>query len=296
MYTNTLSSCTHNNVCQAPAIQVMSSAMIRAYCHKVIKLSGVLQSYAPEKECVENVHGVRENFINEGRRRSLCSRDMPNSQLDEEEEGQVYYIGKILWAKGFEQMLELEEFYRECTGKYFSVDIYGGGPEDEVSQIKRAFHGRRGNNKSKIDDIESDSEELQLSRDVIITEKLLQSIKISSQEFELPRTFYEYRRKPVPVRFLGPVDHGTLGEKYKVFVNPSVSEVLCTTTYEALAMGKFVIIPDHESNKFFLRFPNCESFWSLVLFCCCSFINAIILPCELGLAYRDKWEFAANLR
>ena len=49
----------------APAIQVMSSAMVRAYCHKVIKLSGVLQTYAPEKEVIENVHGVREDFLRE---------------------------------------------------------------------------------------------------------------------------------------------------------------------------------------------------------------------------------------
>ena len=36
-------------------------------------------------------------------------------------------------------------------------------------------------------------------------------------------------------------------------------------------MGKFVIIPVHPSNEFFLKFPNC-------------------------LAYRNKMEFAANLR
>lgn len=253
----------------APAIQVMSSAMIRAYCHKVIKLSGVLQTYAVEKESVDNVHGVREDFIREGRRRagvSLNQTNITTASLDEEAEGQVYYIGKILWAKGFEQMLELQEFYNECTGKYFAIDVYGGGPEEE--EIKRAFHGRRGNSKSHKGEKVSDLEEL-LSREYI--KKKLHSIKTSSLEFEMPKSFHELRRKPIPANFLGPVDHALLGEKYKVFVNPSISEVLCTTTFEALAMGKFAIVPIHESNEFFMKFPNC-------------------------LGYRNKWEFAAALR
>mmetsp|Transcript_17241 Transcript_17241/g.31238 ORF Transcript_17241/g.31238 Transcript_17241/m.31238 type:complete len:585 (-) Transcript_17241:850-2604(-) len=167
----------------APAIQVMSSAMIRAYCHKVIKLSGVLQSYAPEKESIKNVHGVREDFIREGKRRGLCSLNMTDFPLDEEVEGQVYYIGKILWAKGFDKMLELEEFYHECTGKYFAVDIYGGGPEED--EIKRAFHGKRSRKKTQTEETQS------LSREYVA--KKLQSIKMSSQEFHIPKTLYEWR-------------------------------------------------------------------------------------------------------
>lgn len=52
--------------------QMNENGLIKATvtCHKVSKLSGVLQSYAPEKDSIENVHGVQADFINEGRRRA----------------------------------------------------------------------------------------------------------------------------------------------------------------------------------------------------------------------------------
>lgn len=187
-------------------MRLLSSWMCRAHCHRLIKLSGTLQQFAPEKELVENVHGVRRTFLDVGEelRTKLTSPNegSPDLVFGPDATPTVYFIGKMLWSKGIGSLMDLLKYAEETAGLKVKVDMYGGGPNKDEA-----------------------------------------SAKAESMGLEMP--------------FHGPIDHAELGWTHKVFINPSVSEVLCTTVAEALAMGKFVVLPSHPSNDFFAQFPNC---------------------------------------
>lgn len=70
--------------------------------------------------------------------------------------------------------------------------------------------------------------------------------------FVPPLARFKWRRTPLPARFLGGKDHVIVRDmpEQKIFLNMSTTEVLCTTSAEAIAMGKFVILPEHRKYLF----------------------------------------------
>lgn len=190
---------------RAPGMRLLSSWMCRAHCHRIIKLSGTLGKFAPEKELIENVHGVRNTFLDYGVKLSKELKTPTGKNhpvFSATAEPKVYFIGKMLWSKGIDSLMELLKYAEESADLKVDFDMYGGGPNFEEAKER-------------------------------------------SEKLELSMTFH------------GPLDHAALAPTHKIFVNPSLSEVLCTTVAEALAMGKFVVIPSHPSNDFFVQFPNC---------------------------------------
>ena len=229
----------------APLLAGVNSLVVQANCHRVVKLSGVLQEFGSMSECVENVHGIRQTFLKEGKRRRAS---LTSSLQISTEQRRAYFIGKLLWAKGFDHMLDLQTCFRERTGEHFEVDIFGSGPDED--EIKRAFAGSE----------KEDEEESSNSGGILQSWSKWSGSSGSSN------------RQPIPANFLGRVDHSSLaGDAYSIFINPSLTEVLCTTTAEAIAMHKWAIIPSHPSNDFFIQFPNC-------------------------LPYRNRREFVTTLR
>lgn len=174
-------------------LNFLNKWVCRSYCHRVIKLSDAVQTLPHSVTC--NVHGVRDRFIGIGRDRS--GKPFENG---------AYFLGKVLWAKGYRQLIDLMNEHYHRTDQRLPIDFFGAGPD--LDAVKSAVNESYG-----------------LSR----------------------------------VQMHGlVVDHASeYLQRYKVYVNPSRSDVVCTATAEALAMGKFVVCLKHPSNEFFATFDNC---------------------------------------
>ena len=163
----------------------------------------------------------------------------------------AYFIGKLLWEKGLDRLLRLQYFFKEITGEFFPIDIVGDGPDR--TEIEATYLGL---DVRSIRKVLASSDEAKFSWGAV-TDQL-------GSVLEVPKLL-QLETGKIPGQFHGRKDHANFCGDYKVIVNPSVTEVLCTTTAEALAMGKFALIPKHPSNAFFLQFPNCRTYCYLVV-------------------------------
>ncbi|KAF8641915.1 hypothetical protein HU200_067625 [Digitaria exilis] len=187
-----------NGAIQAFFVKHINNLVARAYCHKILRLSGATQDLPRSMIC--NVHGVNPKFLEVGER-IAAERQSGHQSFSKG----AYFLGKMVWAKGYRELIDLFAKHKSDL-EGIKLDIYGNG---------------------------EDSHEVQSA----------------ARKLNLNLNFHKGR------------DHADDSiQGYKVFINPSISDVLCTATAEALAMGKFVVCADHPSNDFFRSFPNCLTY------------------------------------
>ncbi|XWS46045.1 hypothetical protein CRYUN_Cryun14cG0030800 [Craigia yunnanensis] len=185
-----------NGLFQAFLLKYVNSWVVSIYCHKVIRLSAATQDYPRSIIC--NVHGVNPKFLEIGKKKF----EQQHSSNQAFTKG-AYYIGKMIWSKGYEELLKLlRDHQKELAG--LEVDLYGNGEDSD--QVKEA------------------------------AKKLKLTVRVHPGRDHADPLFHDY----------------------KVFLNPSTTDVVCTTTAEALAMGKIVVCANHPSNDFFKQFSNCH--------------------------------------
>ncbi|MBA0652639.1 hypothetical protein Goklo_019886 [Gossypium klotzschianum] len=166
-------------------------------CLHVIRLSAATQYYPRSIIC--NVHGVNPKFLEIGKERFEQQHSCNHQAFTKG----AYYIGKMIWNKGYGELLQLlNNHQKELAG--LEIDLYGNGEDSD--QVKEAAN------------------------------KLKLTVRVHPGRDHADPLFHDY----------------------KVFLNPSTTDVVCTTTAEALAMGKIVVCANHPSNDFFKQFPNCR--------------------------------------
>jgi hypothetical protein len=237
IHTNYLEYCKASGIFGAQyafAFSVLNQWVCRSYCHRVIKLSDALQDFPLSVTC--NVHGVRDRFLEIGRSRNRFPFQRG-----------AYFLGKVLWAKGYRELINLMEdhYYHSGRTEPLPIDFFGSGTDA-----------------SAVD----------------------QCVRTSPA---LSRVSFHAR----VVDHAGDYIHG-----YKVFVNASQSDVVCTATAEAIAMGKFVVILDHPSNAFFRAFPNCLTYRTPEQFAVALkyALNHEPVPLDDSDAYHLSWEAATE--
>ena len=238
---------THGSA-KAAALRLVNGALVRAHTHKVVKLSDAVQ--ALPRSTTEFVHGVPAAFLEVGAARAAA---IAKAHGGAREDGGgdaspappatprpassafgrgAYFIGKAVWAKGYTELLDLVEA---------DAGAAAGGDDDGERAAAAATRRRRRRASSPSSSFP------------------LPTVDCYGGGADLADLRAAASARRLPLAFHGPRDHlDARLHDYRVLVNPSTSDVVATTTAEALAMGKWVVVADLPCNAWFgARFRNC---------------------------------------
>eukprot|EP00241_Pyramimonas_parkeae_P004528 CAMPEP_0114253188 /NCGR_PEP_ID=MMETSP0058-20121206/16252_1 /TAXON_ID=36894 /ORGANISM="Pyramimonas parkeae, CCMP726" /LENGTH=839 /DNA_ID=CAMNT_0001367203 /DNA_START=148 /DNA_END=2664 /DNA_ORIENTATION=+ len=237
-------------------MRTVNSLMCRLHCHKVVKLSGAVQDLP--RSMTEFVHGVSPHFLAVGDR--LASGAAAES---------ASHPPRSLRRGG-------KSNPRFTKGAYFIGKVlWPKGYTELVDLVHQHQTAKK----------ECGATTGAMEVDVYGGGEDLPSVKQAAEQ------------KQLHMNFMGPKDHAHDDiHKYKVFVNPSLSDVVATTTAEALAMGKFVVVAKHPSNEFFSTFDNCFVYETKEQFieCIDKALASEPKPLSKDERYRLTWEAATE--
>lgn len=148
---------------KAYMLRMINNWVCRAHCHKVVKLSDAVQDLP--RQCTQFVHGVSPKFLEVGAAKaraaraaadaaaassspqsSLASVTMPWSAANRGRDAGaaaegghspvwtdgVYFLGKVVWAKGYTELLDLCEKHQDKGGTPVQMDIFGSGADKQA--------------------------------------------------------------------------------------------------------------------------------------------------------------------
>lgn len=255
-----------NGEVKEKALRFINNVVSRVHCHKIIKLSDAVQEFP--KSTTMNVHGVSPIFLDVGEKKAKEAKAKTESTAKGEKGKKP--LASIGRSTSNAKLAEKPVFTK---GAYFlGKVVWGKGYKELLDRVSEHNNSETG-------------KECPLEMDVFGNGEDLDAVQSNSKKLNLP------------LNFQGRKDHAASDiHDYKVFVNPSLSDVVATTTAEALAMGKFVVCAKHPSNEFFSTFPNCLIYNNPEEFSSCvkKALTSEPTPLSTSDSYRLSWEAATD--
>ena len=191
------------------------------HCDAVIRLSDALPALPRARTAF--VHGVARGFITAGR--------------DAAPGRGAYFVGKALWAKGYSELVAL-----------LGPDPKGWGEAARAAR-EGPLSDEWGPCDAGVEDLPSEDANgcaPPPEVDAFGSGEDADAVRAAAASSGAPLTLRPGRDHLDPSL-----------RSYRVFVNPSTSDVVATTSAEALALGRWLVCTIHPCNEFFSSFGTC---------------------------------------